>query len=166
MAKLAGAQMEVNSQERGAAGDQTPRLAIILIAVLALIQMPRIGAFELAQDVFAGHDSAAWLYPAFVDVFIGITAPFVAFAIWRRTGLAVWVAAVLWFTISIFDIFDAVTNVLNVAGPLPHSLPFQSRQTFVAYLLVSLVFQGTAIAWLTRGKMRERYFGSLGTRSQ
>jgi hypothetical protein len=166
MEKLAGARTEVNPRKRGAAGHQTPRLAIILIALLALIQMPRIGAFELAQDVFAGHDSAAWLYPAFVDIFIGITAPFVAFAIWRRTGLAVWVVAVVWFTISIFDIFDAVTNVLNVAGPLPHSLPIGSRSTFVAYLLVSLVFQGTAMAWLTRGKMRSHYFGSLGPGSQ
>ncbi len=166
MAKLAGAHMEVNPQKRGAAGHQTPRLAIILIALLALIQVPRIAAFQLAQDVFAGHESAAWLYPALVDVFIGITAPFVAFAIWRTTGLAVWVATLVWFTVSIFDIFDAMTTTLNMAVPFPHGLPFGSRSTFVTYLLVSAVFEGMAIAWLTRGKMRAHYFASLRPASQ
>jgi hypothetical protein len=166
MAKLAGAHMEVNPQKRGTAGHQTPRLAIILIALLALIHVPRILAFQLAQAVFAGHESAAWLYPAFVDVFIGITAPFVAFAIWRTRGLAVWVAALIWFTISIVDIFDAMTAALDMAVPFPHGLPFRSRSTFVAYLLVSAVVEGMAIAWLTRGKMRSHYFGSVGPGSQ
>ena len=166
MAKPAGAHMEVNPQKRGAAGHQTPRPAIILIALLALIQVPRIAAFQLAQHVFAGHESAAWLYPAFVDVFIGITAPFVAFAIWRKTGLAAWVAALLWFTVSIVDIFDAMTTALNMAVPFPHGLPFGSRSTFVTYLLVSAVVEGMAIVWLTRGKMRSHYFGSLGPGSQ
>jgi hypothetical protein len=166
MAKLAGAHMEVNPQKRGAAGHQTPRLAIILIALLALIHVPRIAAFQLAQDAFAGHESAAWLYPALVDVFIGLTAPLVAFAIWRKTGLAVWVAALVWFTVSIVDIFNAVTTTLNMAVPFPHGLPFGSRSTFVTYLLVSAVVEGMAIVWLTRGKMRSHYFGSLGPGSQ
>ena len=166
MAKLAGESMEVNPQERGATGNQTPRLAIILIALLALIQVPRIAAFQLAQQVLAGHESAAWLNPPLVDVFIGITAPFVAFAIWRTTGLAVWVAALVWFTFSIFDIFDAMTTALNMAVPFPHGLPFGSRSTFVTYLLVSAVLEGTAIAWLTREEMRSHYFGSVGRGSQ
>jgi hypothetical protein len=158
--------MEMKPQKIGSAGRDRPRLAIILIAVLALIQVPRIAAFQLAQDVSAGHESVAWLYPAFVDIFIGITAPFVAFAIWRKTGLAVWVTALVWFTISIFDHLDAVTTALNVAGPLPHSLPFASRSAFVISLLVSVVFEGMALAWLTRGKMRSHYFGSLRPTSQ
>jgi hypothetical protein len=158
--------METNPQKIGDAGHDRPRLAIILIAVLALIQVPRIAAFHLAQDVFAGHESVAWLYPAFVDIFIGITAPFVAFAIWRKTGLAVWVTALVWFIISIFDHLDAVTTALNVAGPLPHSLPFASRSAFVISLLVSVVFEGMAFAWLIRGKMRSHYLGSLRPASQ
>ena len=158
--------MDVNPQKRGAAGHQTPRLAIILIALLALIQVPRIAAFQLVQDVFAGHESAAWLYPPLVDIFIGITAPFVAFALWRTTGLAVWVAALVWFTVSIFDIFDAMTTALNMAVPFPHGLPFGSRSTFVTYLVVSAVVEGTAIAWLIRGRMRSHYFGSVGPGSQ
>ncbi len=158
--------MEMNPQKVGDAGHQKPRLAIILIAVLALIQVVRIGAFQLAQDVFAGRESVAWLYPGIVDIFIGITAPFVAFAIWRKTGLAVWVTALVWFVLSIFDHLDALTTALNVAGPLPHSLPFASRSAFVTSLLVSMVFEGMAFGWLTRGKMRSHYFGSLRPASQ
>lgn len=166
MARLASGHIEVNPQRRGVAGHQTPRLAILLIALLALIQVPRIAAFQLAQEVFAGHESPAWLNPPLVDVFIGITAPLVAFAIWRRTGLAVWVVAVVWFTVSIFDVFDAMTTTLNMAVPFPHGLPFGSRSTFVTYLLVSAVVEGTAIAWLTRARMRSHYFGSVGPGSQ
>ncbi|SRR5712692_440922 len=153
--------MEMNPQKSGDAGFQKPRLAIVSIALLALIQVVRIAAFQLAQDVFAGRESVAWLYPGFVDIFIGITAPFVAFAIWRRTGLAVWVVALVWFSISIFDHLDALTTALNVAGPLPHSLPFASRSAFATSLLVSVVLEGTAFAWLTRERMRSHYFRSL-----
>jgi hypothetical protein len=151
--------MEVNPATSGA-GFKKPRLAIVLIALLALIQVVRIAAFQLVQDVFAGRESVAWLYPGFVDIFIGITAPLVAFAVWRKTGLAVWVMALVWFSISIFDHLDALTTALNVAGPLPHSLPFASRSAFATSLLVSVAFEGIAFAWLTRGNMRSHYFRS------
>src|SRR5216684_5710889 len=136
--------MEMNPQKSGDAGFQKPRLAIVLIALLALIQVVRIAAFQLAQDVFAGRESVAWLYPGFVDIFIGITAPFVAFAIWRKTGLAVWVTALVWFALSIFDHLDALTTAL--AGPLPINTPgFSSQSGTVAGFLVATALD--VIAW-------------------
>src|SRR5712691_9601469 len=158
--------MEMNRRKIGDAGHQKPGLAIILIAVLALIQVVRIGAFQLAQDVFAGHEAVAWLYPAFVDIFIGITAPFVAFAIWRKTGLAVWVTAIVWFTLSIFDHLDALTTALNVTGPLPGSFPAGSLSGAVTFLLVASALEAMALVWLTRGKMKSHYLGSLSPTSQ
>ena len=135
--------------------DRRLRLAIIAIAVLALIQVIRVMAFQLAQDVLAGRESIAWLYPAYVDMFIGITAPFVAFAIWRRPGLAVWTIAIVWFTISIVDHMGAVTVVLNVTGPFP--LPGGSQSGVVMSLLVGVVLEGMALALLTRRKVRSHY---------
>src|SRR5712692_4092576 len=152
--------MEMNPQKSGDAGFQKPRLAIVSIALLALIQVVRIAAFQLAQDVFAGRESVAWLYPGFVDIFIGITAPFVAFAIWRRTGLAVWVTAIVWFALSISDHLDALTTAL--AGPLPINTPgFSSQSGTVAGFLVATALDVIALALLTRGKMKSHYFSSL-----
>ena len=160
--------MEQHPQRIGAAGNQKdsvmsdvrPRLAIDVVAVWALIQTTRIAAIPLAQGVLTGSDPAAWLFPAFGDIFIGITAPFVAFAIWRRTGLAVWVTAIVWFALSISDHLDALTTAL--AGPLPINTPgFSSQSGTVAGFLVATALDVIALALLTRGKMKSHYFGSL-----
>src|SRR5712692_4538163 len=128
--------MEQNAQRMGVPGNQKssgmsdvrPRLAVV-IAVWALVQVVRITAFPIVQGVLAGLDSPAWLFPAFGDMFIGITAPLVAFAIWRRTGLAAWVTAIVWFTLSISDHMDALTSALT--APLPHSMSGSSPSAFV-----------------------------------
>lgn len=140
--------------------DRRLRLALIVIAAYALIQVIRILAFQLAQDVLAGRESIAWLYPAYVDMFVGITAPFVAFAIWRRTGLVVWTTAIVWFTISIVDHLDAVTVALNATGPLPHSLPGGSQSGVVISLLVGVMLEGIILVSLTRAKLKSHYLGS------
>jgi len=150
-----------DNQKSSVGSDRSLRLQIIAIAVLALVQTIRIFAFQLAQDVFAGSASIEWLYPAYLDMFVGITAPFVAFAIWRRTGLAVWTTAIVWFTISILDHLDAVTVILNVTGPLPSSFPAGSPSSAVMFLLVSVALEGLALVSLTRAKMRTHYLGSL-----
>lgn len=142
--------------------DRRLRLQIIAIAVLALLQTIRILAYPLAQDVLAGRESLEWLYPAYVDMFVGITAPFVAFAIWRRTGLAVWTTAIVWFVISILDHLDAVTVVLNVTAPLPKSFPGSSPSVAAISLLVQSALEGLALVALTRPKLRAQYLGSLG----
>lgn len=72
------------SQEPSGMSDVRPRLAIIVIVVWALLPLPRLIAIPLVQDVLAGHDSPAWLFPAILDLVVAIAAPFVAFAIWRK----------------------------------------------------------------------------------
>lgn len=146
-----------------AAPDTRLRLAIIAIAVLALIQVSRIMAYPLAQDVLAGRESIAWLYPAYVDMFVGVTAPFVAFGIWRRTGLGVWTAAIVWFTISILDHLDAVTAALHTTGPLPAVFGGGSPSQTAIFLLVASAIEGVAILSLARGKLKSHYLGSLGS---
>ena len=138
------------------ASDARPRVAIIVIAVWIFLQMIRITAFSLVQSVLAGTDAAAWLYPAFVDIFVGITAPFVAFALWRKTGLAVWVAAIVWFAISIFDHMDAMTASLTTQ--IPASMPGGGNVSItVMVLLVLTILDVIALTVLTRKKMRSYY---------
>lgn len=137
------------------------RLQIVAISLLAVIQTVRILALQLAGDVLAGRELLEWLFPAYVDIFIGITAPFVAFVIWRRIGLVVWTAAIVWFTISILDHLDAVTVIVNMTGQLPGSFPGSSPSAAVISLLVQVALEGLALVLLMRAKMRSLYLGSL-----
>jgi hypothetical protein len=93
-------------------------------------------------------------------VFIGITGPLLAFAIWRRTGLAVWVNAIVFFTLSIADHLDAVTNAQ--AGPVPIDTPgFSTPAGSAAGLHVASGLDLIALLLLTRGRMKSQYLGSL-----
>ncbi len=147
-----------NNQKPSGMANARPRVAIIAIAVWALIQVSRITAFSITQGVSAGVDSAAWLFPAFMDMFIGITAPFVAFAIWRKTGLAVWVTAIVWFVLSLSDHIDALTALFT--APLPQSMSAMGSSGFMIVLLINIVLDLAVLILLTRGKMKSHYLGS------
>ena len=135
-----------------------PRLAIFAVAVWALIQVVRISGLSVAQGVLAGENSAAWLYAGLVDTFLAITAPFVAFAVWRRTGLAIWVTAIGWFTLSIVDHLDGLTAALST--PLPKAFGSSSAMVAAAFLLLSAL-DLAAVALLTRKTMRSHYLGAF-----
>src|SRR5574341_1214564 len=124
-----------NNQTLSVLSDRRLRLAIITIAVWALIQMTRLTAFSITQSVLARIDSTAWLYPAYVDMLIGITAPFVAFVLWRRTGIGVWVAVLIWFTISLFDHMDAIAAAL--ISPIPQAFFGGNQSGVLISLLIS-----------------------------
>jgi len=129
----------------------------VVVALLALFQTIRVSAFQLVQDILANREAAAWLFPAFVDIFVGVSAPFVAYALWRKRGLAVWVTAVVWFTISISDHLDALTTAL--ISTIPQSFP-QDRVAVATFLLFGVITEGLAVLWLTRERTRSHYFGS------
>ena len=131
-----------------------------LVALLALVQTIRVSAVQLAQDVLAGREAAAWLFPSLVDIVVGVTAPFVAYALWRRRGLGVWVAAIVWFAISISDHLDALTTAF--VSTIPPMFP-QDRASVAAFLLFGVITEALAIVWLTRDRTRSRYLGPRGS---
>ena len=133
-----------------------PRVAIVLLVAWVLIQTTRLGAFTLAQSVLAGAEADAWLFPAFVDVFVGITAPFLAFALWKKTGLGVWVAALIWFAISLMDHFDAITAAFVTASNIPQSLGGTLVQALTVLLLLTLI-DIIAVFALTGRKLKSYY---------
>jgi hypothetical protein len=137
---------------------KSPRVAIVLLGTLALFQIIRAAAFFIIQDVLAGKTPEAWLFPAGVDVFIGVAALFVAIALWTRKGLAVWTIAIVFFCISISDHLDAMTVVLNTKGPLPAMMSGAPSSTAIMLAVMTLV-EAFAIWGLTSKSLRAHYLG-------
>jgi len=137
---------------------KSPRVAIILLGVLALFQIIRAAAFFMIQDVLAGKTPVEWLFPASVDVFVGVAALFVALALWTRKGLAVWTIAIVFFCISISDHLDAITVVLNTKGPLPAMMSGAPSSTATMLAVMTLV-EAFAIWVLTWKSLRAHYLG-------
>jgi len=132
---------------------KAPRVAIILLGVLALFQIIRAAAFFMIQDILAGKTPVEWLFPASVDVFVGVAALFVALALWTRKGLAVWTIAIVFFCISISDHLDAITVVLNTKGPLPAMMSGAPSSTATMLAVMTLV-EAFAIWVLTWESLR------------
>jgi len=137
---------------------KSPRVAIILLGVLALFQIIRAAAFFMIQDILAGKTPVEWLFPASVDVFVGVAALFVALALWTRKGLAVWTIAIVFFCISISDHLDAITVVLNTKGPLPAMMSGAPSSTATMLAVMTLV-EAFAIWVLTWKSLRAHYLG-------
>ena len=138
---------------------KSPRIAIILVALLALIQTIRVMAIPIVQDALAGNVAEAWLFPAMMDVFIGATALFVALGVWRGKGLLPWVSAIVFFALSISDHLDAVSVVLTSTGPAPEMM--SGEPSAVATQLVVMTLLEVAALWaLTTKSMREHYLSN------
>lgn len=110
----------------------------------------------MIQDVLAGITPEAWLFPASMDVFIGVTAVFVAIAVWKGKGLAVWTSAIVFFILSISDHMDAMTVVLNTKLPLPAMMSGAPSSTAIMLTVMSIV-ELCAILALTSKGLRDHY---------
>lgn len=135
---------------------KSPKVAIILLGALALFQIIRVFAFSMIQDILVGKTPDAWLFPAMTDVFIGVTALFVAIALWKGKGLAVWTTAIVFFCISISDHLDAITVVLTTKGPLPAMMNGAPSSTATMLAVMTLV-EAFAIWALTSIRLRTHY---------
>jgi hypothetical protein len=131
----------------------TPRIAIILVGLLALFQITRVSAFPIIQDALSGANAEAWLFPAMMDVFIGVCALFVALGVWRGKGLLVWIAAIVFFALSISDHFDAMATLLTTKGPNPATM----NSSTISMLVVMSLVEAAAIWALASKSMRAYY---------
>ena len=133
-----------------------PKWAIGFLSFLAIFQVIRIFAYSLIQDVLAGKYSEAWLYPAIVDVFVGVAAIFVSYLLLRRTGLAVWTVGITFFVISIADHFDAITVIAHTTAALP-SFFSAGKSPAIIQLVVMSIIELLAITLLASKKLRSYY---------
>ena len=147
----------MNTESKSTA--KSPRVAIILVSLLALFQIVRIFAYPIIKDVFAGVNAEAWLFPAMMDMFVGATALFVAIGLWRGKGLAVWTSAIVFFCLSISDHLDAITVVLTSKGPNP-AMMSGAPSGVVTQLVVMSLLEAAAIWALTTKRLRDHYLST------
>jgi len=133
------------------------------VGALALFQIVRTMAFFMIKDVLAGKTPDAWLFPASMDVFVGGAALFVAIALWRGKGLAVWTIAIVFFFLSISDHFDAITVVLTTKRPLPAMMSGAPSST-ATMLGVMILIEAFAIWVLTWKRLRDHYLSPIAAK--
>lgn len=95
----------------------SPKLIKNLLIVWAFLQLGRFIAIPIIQGVLSGQDPAAWMFPAVGDILIASSAPFIIYALWKREGIYVWTATLIWLALSIFD--HSSTLVASALTPIP-----------------------------------------------
>lgn len=107
---------EVRAQASGL--DSGDRKLLIGLTAWVLLQLPRLVAVTLIASVGNGDDAPAWMYPAILDVVVAVVAPFLAVALWKWRGFAVWTLTVVYLTVSIVDHAGFFTTFAQVGEPV------------------------------------------------
>jgi len=93
------------------------KIFFIGLIIWILLQISRLIALVLINDINAGTESKAWMYPAYLDLFAAVFAlPLIAVLIKKR-GLLVWTFTVAYLIISIVDHFGNFTTTAIVGPP-------------------------------------------------
>ena len=130
--------------------------SILVIVGIVLIQTYRVTALDIAQNALATTGSQPWFVPALADFAFGITAPFVAFALLRLTGLGVWVGGIVWLALSLFDFVAGLATNLAAGPPAEFGVSASDATTV---LLGWIALDVVALALLGRAAVRAYYLG-------
>lgn len=117
---------------------------LIGLIVWILLQISRAIAIPLINEINAGAESKAWLYPAYLDLFAVVFAPPLIWAIVKRRGLLTWASAIIYLTVSIVDHAGNLVTTTFVGPPSiaegmnPYLIPV--IQTVLDVLFLALLF--------------------------
>ena len=123
---------------------------LVALTVWILLQIVRFIAIPLIQSITFGIDAPGWMYPAMLDVLTAVIAPFLAVALWKWRGFAIWTFTIVYLTVSIVDHGGAFISLaligepaafeaLNPAGSSPWVAPIiQTALDFVFFYLILL----------------------------
>ena len=108
------------------------------------MQISRAIAITLINDITAGAESKAWLFPAYLDLFAVVFAPPLIWAIIKRRNLITWALTIMYLTISIIDHVGNFVTTTFVGQPSiaegmnPYLVP--GIQTALDILFLMLLF--------------------------
>lgn len=92
---------------------------LLVVAGWAFLQLARVWSLTTLQAIFAGRVAIEWLYPSLIDLLIGLSAPLVAFLIWRKHGVWTRLSALIWFAVSCLEHIETIA--LNLLSRNPHA---------------------------------------------
>jgi len=81
----------------------TEKAFIVALIIWILLQISRFIAIPLINEINAGTESKAWLYPAYLDLFAAVFALPLIWGILKRRGFLTWACVVVYLAISIVD---------------------------------------------------------------
>lgn len=93
------------------------RLFLFGLIIWIALQISRFVAIPLINNVSAGGESKAWLYPAYLDLFAAIFALPLIWAIVKWRGLLTWACTIIYLTISIVDHIGNFVTTTFVGPP-------------------------------------------------
>lgn len=94
--------------------DKTTKYLLIGISIWIVLQIPRLIAIPIIQDVLAGIDDGEWMYPAILDIVVAVLSPIAIWMMWKTKNVYAWTFLICYFVVSILDHGDAVT-AMNLA---------------------------------------------------
>lgn len=92
------------------------KIFFIGLLVWIFLQLTRVVAIPLINDINAGSESKAWMYPAYLDLFAAVLALPLMAALIKWPGLMSWTAAIVYLAISIVDHGGNFTTT-SIVGP-------------------------------------------------
>ncbi len=117
-----------------------------VVALWAFLQLARVWSFATIQGIWAGSKPIEWLYPALIDLVIGLSAPLVAFFIWRKDGLWYRMAALIWFAVSFLEHVETIA--LNLISVKPHAFLGANQSAIALELAIFASFDAIALVIL------------------
>lgn len=95
-----------------------PALALLIaVTLMATGRAMTIAFLARVGDGGPGDPPAAWLMPLLGDATIGLTAPLVAYLLWKQRTQLTWLIAVIWASLAIFDAVAAFVVESSVPWP-------------------------------------------------
>jgi len=130
------------------------KVLLIGLIVWILLQLSRVIAVALIDDINTGVENAAWMFPAYLDLFAAVLAIPLAFAVWKFRGFITWSVVVIYLVISIVDhIGNFVTT--SLVGE-PSIVP--EGQNPILFPLIMTIFDGLFLILLFVPKYRNLFF--------
>lgn len=93
------------------------KIFLVSLIIWILLQISRLIALTLINDINIGNESKAWMYPAYLDVFAAIFALPIIVTLIKFRGLLTWIFTIIYLAISIVDHFGNFTTTTIVGPP-------------------------------------------------
>lgn len=124
---------------------KSEKIFITGLIIWVFLQISRLIALVLINDINSGEESLAWMYPAYLDLFAAVLALPLIVSIIKWRGVLTWTFTVVYLAISIVDHFGNFTTTTIVGPPSiveegmdPLLIPI--IQTVIDFIFLILLF--------------------------